>query len=124
MSRMTTCPGRSGLREVKGVFEDAAIERGELVRDLEDLDADLLPSSMTADLRTGWQASADAEHSYALLAEEVMGGCTSQAVMSSSHWRDASRASTRATQAKKDFVAAWNLLAEQHGLTAMSWDDV
>ena len=124
VSRMTTCPGRSGLREVKGVFEDAAIERGELMRDLEVLDADLLPSSMTADLRTGWQASADADHSYALLAEEVMGGCTSQAVMSSSHWRDASRASTRATQAKKDFVAAWNLLAEQHGLTAMSWDDV
>ncbi|MEU8708875.1 hypothetical protein [Streptomyces sp. NPDC048565] len=124
VSRMTTCPGSSGLREVKEVFEDAATERDELVRDLKGLDPDLLSSSMTADLRSGWQASADADRAYALLAEEAMGGCTSQAVMSSSHWQDASRASTRATRAKKDFVAAWNPLAEQHGLATLSWDEV
>ncbi|MFJ8888747.1 hypothetical protein ACIRJR_35860 [Streptomyces sp. NPDC102402] len=124
VSRMTTCPGSSELREIKHVFDDAATERDALVQDLKDLDPDLLSSSMTADLRSGWQASADADRAYALLAEKVVGGCTSRAVMSSSHWRDASRASTRATRAKKDFVAAWNPLAEEHGLTTMSWDEV
>ncbi|MFC9944880.1 hypothetical protein [Streptomyces pratensis] len=124
VSRMTTCPGGAGLREVKEVFDDAAAERDELVRDLKDLDPDLLSSSMTADLRSGWQASADADRAYSLLAEESMGGCSSGSVTSSSHWRDASRASARATSAKKDFVAAWNPLAEQHGLATMSWDEV
>ncbi|MFE4453564.1 hypothetical protein [Streptomyces sp. NPDC056796] len=124
VNRMTGCPGRSGLREAKEVFDGAAAEREELVRDLEALGPDLLPDSMTGDLRSGWQASADADRAYALLAEAVMDDCTSTAVMSSSHWRDASRASTRATRAKKDFVSAWNPLAERHGLATMSWDEV
>lgn len=124
VSRMTACPGRFGLRVAKKVFEDAAAERDELVQDLEDLGPDLLSDSMTGDLRSGWQASADADRAYAKLAEEVMDGCTSEGVTSSSYWLEAAGASERATRAKKDFVAAWNPSAEQHGLTTMSWDEV
>ncbi|MGW0792134.1 hypothetical protein ACWD04_28900 [Streptomyces sp. NPDC002911] len=124
VSEMTTCPGRSGLRAAKEVFESAAAERDELVRDLEALGSDLLPAAMTEALRSGWQESADADRSYAQLSEEALSGCSSQSVISSSHWSDAAGASTRATRAKKDFVAEWNPLAEEHGLTTMSWDDV
>ncbi|WP_139131400.1 hypothetical protein [Streptomyces griseus] len=122
--RLTTCPGRSGLREAEGVFQDAATEREELVRDLEALDADLLPDSLTGSLRSGWRASAEADRAYARLAGEVMSGCTPEAVQASVHWRDASRANTRATRAKQDFVGAWNPVAEGYGLSAMAWDEV
>ncbi|MFE4801907.1 hypothetical protein ACFRFL_45015 [Streptomyces sp. NPDC056708] len=122
--RMTACPGRSGLQKAKGVFEDAATERDELVQDLEALDRDLLPTSMTKSLESSWQASADADRAYARLAGEMMSGCTPKAVLSSSQWQEASHANTQATRAKKDFVSAWNPMAEEHGLTTMSWDEL
>ncbi|MEU0403797.1 hypothetical protein ABZ318_26910 [Streptomyces sp. NPDC006197] len=122
--RMTTCPGRSGLLEAKEVFEEAASARDGLLRDLEALDADLLPASMTSDLESGWQASAAADRAYARLAEEMTSGCTPEAVLASSQWQEASGASTRATRAKKDFVSGWNAMAEEHGLATMSWDEV
>ncbi|MEK8143916.1 hypothetical protein NKH18_24135 [Streptomyces sp. M10(2022)] len=121
---MITCPGRSGLQDAESVFDDAATERDELVQDLRALELDLLPASMTEDLESGWQASADADRAYAQLAGEVMSGCTPKAVTASSHWQDASGASTRATDAKKDFVSAWNPMAREHGLTTMTWDKV
>ncbi|MEU2234270.1 hypothetical protein [Streptomyces vietnamensis] len=124
VSRMTTCPGRTALLEAKGVFEAAATARVELLRDLEALDPDRLPSSMTENLTAGWKASAEADRAYARLAEEMSSGCTPEAVTSSSQWQKASDASTRATRAKKDFVSDWNPVAEEHGLSTMSWDEV
>ncbi|MFI2368483.1 hypothetical protein [Streptomyces sp. NPDC018833] len=122
--RMMACPGSSGLLEVQGVFEDAASARDSLVQDLAALDVDLLPSAMTENLESGWEASADADRAYAQLAEEVMSGCTSGAVVASAYWDEASRANTRATAAKKDFVSDWNPLADEHGLPTMAWDEV
>ncbi|MFE7601011.1 hypothetical protein [Streptomyces sp. NPDC057494] len=122
--QMTTCPGDSDLVAAKKVFEDAASAREELLKDLGELESDLLPASLTSDLESGWQASAAADRAYARLAEEMRDGCTPEAVLASSHWEEASGANTRATQAKKDFVTAWNAMATEHGLGKVSWDEV
>ncbi|MFB7915276.1 hypothetical protein [Streptomyces sp. NPDC056061] len=122
--QMTTCPGSSGLRDAKAVFEKAATERDELLRDLAALDRDLLPGSMVDSLETGWRASADADRAYASLSDEVQYDCTPEDVTSSSQWEEASRANTRATGAKKDFASAWNDLAQEHGLDTVSWDEL
>ncbi|MFE7509812.1 hypothetical protein ACFU8I_01015 [Streptomyces sp. NPDC057540] len=121
---MTTCPGDSGLVSAKKVFEDAASARDSLLKDLVGLESDLLPGSLASDLESGWQASATADRAYARLAEEMMDGCTPEAVLASSQWEEASSANTQATQAKKDFATGWNSLAEEHGLSTVSWDEV
>ncbi|MER5884622.1 hypothetical protein ABT160_12395 [Streptomyces sp. NPDC001941] len=94
----------------------AAESREALLRDLDGLSLGELPGTVKDSLAAGWKASAEADRAYAAVAEEVSGDCSSDAVTSSSHWDDAMAANTRATDAKKEFVAGWTPIAGEYGL--------
>jgi hypothetical protein len=118
------CPGDSELQEAKGVFDEAAANRDRLVDAVEEVGLDQLPDGLAADLLAGWKSSADADRAYSRLATDMADGCTTSRVTSSDAWADADRANVQATRAKKDFVEAWNPLAEEYGLRTLSWDEV
>ncbi|MBT2394217.1 hypothetical protein J7E87_33625 [Streptomyces sp. ISL-1] len=122
--RVMGCPGGSELEAAKGVFDDAAGNRDRLVGALEEAGLDQLPDGLTADLLAGWKSSAEADRAYSRLATDMADGCTTSRVTSADAWADADRANVQATRAKKDFVAAWNPLAEEYGLRTLSWDEV
>ncbi|MGW8888879.1 hypothetical protein [Streptomyces sp. NPDC055749] len=121
---LTNCPGSGELASAKDVFDEAGDERDRLVRELEALSVDELPSGVTSDLRAGWEASAAADRAYARLAADMADGCTREQVTSSSDWDEATEQNTLATTAKKDFVAGWNPVAEEYGLRTLAWDEV
>lgn len=118
------CPGDSELQAAKGVFDEAAANRDRLVDAVEGVGLDQLPDGLTADLLAGWESSADADRAYSRLTTDMADGCTTSRVTSSDAWADADRANVQATRAKKDFVEAWNPLAEEYGLRTLSWDEV
>ncbi|MGA5314840.1 hypothetical protein ACPCTK_12045 [Streptomyces pseudogriseolus] len=118
---MTQCTKLSSARQV---FTDAAEGREELVRRLDELTLDALPAGTASSLRTAWESSAEADWAYAQVVDDVSGGCTPGRVTGSGAWTDAAEASADATQAKKDFVDAWNPIARRHGLTTLAWTDL
>lgn len=118
---MTECTGLSSARQV---FTEAAEGREELVRQLDGLSLDALPDGLASSLRTAWESSAEADWAYAQVVDDVSGGCTPDRVTGSGAWTDAAEASADATQAKQDFVTAWNPLAQQYGLTTLAWTDL
>ncbi|MFI1397455.1 hypothetical protein [Streptomyces sp. NPDC020681] len=124
VSTVMGCPGGSKLSAAKVVFDDAADNRDRLVGVLEESELDQLPDGLTADLRAGWESSAEADRAYSRLADDMADGCTTSRVTSSQAWADAERANVAATRAKQDFVGAWNPLAEEYGLQTLSWDEV
>ncbi|WP_405881836.1 hypothetical protein OG762_26420 [Streptomyces sp. NBC_01136] len=119
-----SCPGSAALQDAREVFGSAADARSGLLDKLDTLAVDQLPDSMTSDLRTAWQSSRDADQAYVRLVDEVSGGCVRGQVTAADAWQDASRAGERATTAKKDFVAAWNPVAETYGMRSLAWTDL
>lgn len=114
----------TGLRDAESVFGEAAEARATLVERLDALDLDRLPTGLAGDLRTAWRSSEDADRAYARLADDASGSCSSDSIVSSADWREAAEANKRATAAKKDFVAGWNPVAGEYGLTTLAWTDL
>lgn len=124
VGKLMKCPGSGEREAVVRVFDEAAEERDRLVRELGELSVDELPSRVTEDLRSGWEASAAADRSYSGLTSGLGGDCTGEQVTSSAAWGEAGEHNARATRAKKDFVAGWNPVAEEYGLRTLAWDQV
>ncbi|TDC69171.1 hypothetical protein [Streptomyces hainanensis] len=125
VQELLTCPGVTPdrLAAAEDTFTTAAEDRMAHLESLDMLALDELPDGETLerDLREAWNASADADRAYALLADETW---CDQDLTASPHWEDAGVANERATTAKRAFIEAWNPIAEQYDLTVLAWDDV
>ncbi|MEU6161328.1 hypothetical protein [Streptomyces sp. NPDC047130] len=117
------CHDLSSAREV---FQDAADTRAALLDQLSGLDLDALPEGLVSDLRNAWDASEDADLAYVEVVDEVSGSCSPSRVAAAGASAEAEEANRRATEAKRDFVAAWNPLAAEHGasMSGLEWSDL
>ncbi|MFD0572778.1 hypothetical protein ACFQ0T_30550 [Kitasatospora gansuensis] len=76
-------------------------------------------------LKTAWQTSGDIDRAYAAWARGVGSqGCSNGSAPGGADLKRANELNPQATQAKKDFVAKWNSLANTFGLTARTWDRI
>ncbi|MEV6956208.1 hypothetical protein [Streptomyces sp. NPDC051183] len=101
----------------------AARQREELVTRLQELKVDKLPDNvkLTAALSKAWQASADADESYADWADDVNHGdkdkCKDGRAKSTDNASDGNKSSGEATKAKEQAAGLWNSIAAKYGLT-------
>ena len=100
------------------VFDDAASSRKALLASLTTMPGRAtLPPAVISDLTQAWQASIAADQAYAQWAnDEITQGCV-QNDTSDPGYQAAVTPNTSATKYKTAFVAGWNPVAAQYGLT-------
>ncbi|MFE1415388.1 hypothetical protein ACFW6F_32025 [Streptomyces sp. NPDC058746] len=112
--------GCKNLDQAASDLRDAARQREELITRLQELKVDQLPDNarLTAALTKAWQASADADNSYAAWADDVDDDkCKDGKAKNSSHASDGNKSSGEATKAKEQAATLWNNIAAKYGLT-------
>ncbi|MEV7524910.1 hypothetical protein [Streptomyces sp. NPDC091371] len=112
--------GCKNLDQAASDLRDAARQREELITRLQELKVDKLPDNarLTAALTKAWQASADADNSYAAWADDVDDDkCKEGKAKNSSNAADGNRSSGEATKAKEQAATLWNTIAAKYGLT-------
>ncbi|MFE2291201.1 hypothetical protein [Streptomyces sp. NPDC059452] len=103
-------------------LKDAAQQRRDLVTRLEGLTLDQLPqhAALTSSLTRAWKASEAADEHYAAWARQAKRNksvCKGGQARSTNETARANRQSGEATKAKQEASALWNAIAEKHGLT-------
>lgn len=100
------------------VFDDAASSRKSLLASLTTMPGRAaLPPALISDLAQAWQASIAADQAYAQWAnDEITQGCV-QNDTSDPGYQATVTPNTSATKYKSAFVAGWNPIAAQYGLT-------
>ncbi|MER6217989.1 hypothetical protein ABT213_28520 [Streptomyces sp. NPDC001674] len=127
-SRTTVIRAVDDIKDCKNLgqaaqdLRDAARQRKELITRLSDLKTDLLPNHarLSAALTKAWNASADADTSYADWADDAghdKGGCKDGKAKPTDDAADGNKSSEEATKAKESAATLWNTIAAQHGLT-------
>ncbi|MFD9355595.1 hypothetical protein [Streptomyces sp. NPDC060031] len=114
--------GCRNLDQAATDLRGAARQREELVTRLQELKVDKLPDNakLTAALTKAWQASADADNSYADWADDVNHDkekCKDGKAKSTGNASEANKSSGEATKAKDSAAAQWNAIAAKYGLT-------
>ncbi|MFB6864615.1 hypothetical protein ACFCZQ_34185 [Streptomyces virginiae] len=112
--------GCSNLDQASSDLRDAARQREELITRLQELKVDKLPdhARLTATLTKAWQASADADNSYAAWADDVDDDkCKDGKAKANKNASDGNKSSGEATKAKESAATMWNTIAAKYGLT-------
>ncbi|MFJ6798154.1 hypothetical protein [Streptomyces sp. NPDC091268] len=116
--------GCRNLDQAANDLRAAARQREELVTRLGELKVDKLPDNakLTASLTKAWQASADADNSYAAWADDVNGDkdkdrCKDGKAKSTGNASAGNKASGEATKAKESAAGLWNAIAAKYNLT-------
>ena len=106
-------------------FSEAASSRASLITQLSAVpDAATLPQGLVDQLSAAWQASEAADQDFAGWAQdELNGGCTPDD-SADPEYQAASGPDNDATADKQAFVAEWNPVAAQYGLTQYQWDEL
>ncbi|MEU6310009.1 hypothetical protein [Streptomyces sp. NPDC047014] len=110
----------ANLDQAGSDLRDAARQREELITRLQELKVDKLPdhAKLSASLTKAWQASADADNSYADWANDVdEDKCKDGKAKTTKNAADGNRSSGEATKAKESAAALWNTIAAKYGLT-------
>jgi hypothetical protein len=85
-------------------------------------DANALPAQMIQDLDNAWRSSYQADQAFAGWAsDENSNGCTANDT-ADANYQDATGPDKQATADKQAFVAMWNPIASQYGLTTYQWN--
>ncbi|MFE0581750.1 hypothetical protein [Streptomyces sp. NPDC058874] len=112
--------GCANLDQAASDLRDAARQREELITRLEELKVDKLPdhARLSAALTKAWQASADADNSYAEWADEVHDDkCKGGKAKATKNASEGNKSSGEATRAKESAAGMWNTIAAKYGLT-------
>ncbi|MET9841670.1 MULTISPECIES: hypothetical protein [Streptomyces] len=112
--------GCSNLDQASSDLRDAARQREELITRLQELKVDKLPdhARLSATLTKAWQASADADNSYAAWADDVDDDkCKDGKAKATKNASDGNKSSGEATKAKESAATMWNTIAAKYGLT-------
>ncbi|MFE6907637.1 ferritin family protein [Streptomyces erythrochromogenes] len=110
----------ANLDQAASDLRDAARQREELITRLQELKVDKLPDhvKLSAALNKAWQASADADNSYAGWADDVDDDkCKDGKAKATKNASDGNRSSGEATKAKESAATLWNTIAAKYGLT-------
>ncbi|MFJ9764411.1 hypothetical protein ACIRUY_11390 [Streptomyces erythrochromogenes] len=110
----------ANLDQAASDLRDAARQREELITRLQELKVDKLPdhAKLSAALNKAWQASADADNSYAAWADDVDDDkCKDGKAKATKNASDGNRSSGEATKAKESAASLWNTIAAKYGLT-------
>lgn len=126
VNTVSACGARADLRAAADRLRTAGGERDKLLAQLKGIDPALLPggSAMVGRLRDAWTASALADRAFARWADAVAAGGCGGSAPQTADWDEAVRQSAAATEAKRDFVAAWNQVAGTFGLTVRVADAI
>ncbi|MFE9469216.1 hypothetical protein ACFYNW_37410 [Streptomyces virginiae] len=112
--------GCSNLDQASSDLRDAARQREEMITRLQELKVDKLPdhARLSAALTKAWQASADADNSYAAWADDVdEDKCKDGKAKATKNASDGNKSSGEATKAKESAATMWNTIAAKYGLT-------
>ena len=114
-----------GLASDPKIFEQAASSRQSLLASLATLPGrGTLPPALITDLTNAWQASMTADNDFARWAnDEIAQGCAKNDTKDPGY-QAATTPDNEATAAKQAFVAQWNPLAAQYGLTRYQWSQI
>ncbi|MER7704854.1 hypothetical protein ABTX81_18420 [Kitasatospora sp. NPDC097605] len=126
VAKVNSCPAKPDIDAAAQVFDNGAKQRDQLLAKLATLSVTDLPGGADAaqSLKSAWQLSADIDRAYASWARTVAGqGCSGSAPNTADKKR-ADELNPQATQAKKDFVTKWKVIADQFGLTARTQDRI
>ncbi|WP_046778748.1 hypothetical protein [Streptomyces yangpuensis] len=111
----------ANLDQAASDLRDAARQREELVTRLQELKLDKLPdhARLSAALTKAWQASADADNSYAAWADDVDDDdkCKDGKAKANKNAAEGNKSSGEATKAKESAATMWNTIAAKYGLT-------
>jgi hypothetical protein len=112
-----------GLASDAQTFQQAASSRQNLLSQLGALpDANALSAQMIQDLDNAWRSSYQADQAFAGWAsDENSNGCTANDT-ADANYQDATGPDNQATADKQAFVALWNPIASQYGLTTYQWN--
>ncbi|MYS22107.1 hypothetical protein GA0115240_138215 [Streptomyces sp. DvalAA-14] len=116
----------AGLSDDAAAFQDAADSRSSLAQQAGNASMDAVLGGPDAALllSTALSRSADADADYARWAQALAGGdCAPSTTQSQRDFLAGGKDSTKAQQAKSDFVDAWNPIAAQYGLATRSPDE-
>ncbi|MGW6838997.1 hypothetical protein ACWGCI_37095 [Streptomyces sp. NPDC054949] len=114
--------GCANLGQAAGDLRAAALQREQLVTKLQDLKMDKLPNHarLAASLTKAWNASAEADNSYAAWADDVdhdKGNCKDGKAKTTANAGKGNASSGEATKAKQSAAAMWNSIAGKYELT-------
>ncbi|MGW2275109.1 hypothetical protein [Streptomyces yangpuensis] len=113
--------GCANLDQAASDLRDAARQREELITRLQELKLDKLPDHvrLSATLTKAWQASADADNSYAAWADDVDDDdkCKDGKAKANKNAAEGNKSSGEATKAKESAATMWNTIAAKYGLT-------
>ncbi len=100
--------------------------RQEVLNNLGEVQVGSLPngSTMINDLTTALQNSSQADQDFIAWMNDVEGAGCPVPTTSDSNYQAASNASSTATTAKDAFVAMWNPIAQEFGLTQFAQSDL
>lgn len=99
------------------VFDNAASSRQKLLASLATMSGRAaLPPALISDLTQAWQASIAADQAFAQWANDELAGCTPNDTGSAAY-KATITPDDNATRYKTAFVAQWNPIAAQYGLT-------
>ncbi|MGW6823330.1 hypothetical protein [Streptomyces sp. NPDC055005] len=114
--------GCANLGQAAGDLRAAALQREQLVTKLQDLKMDKLPNHarLAASLTKAWNASAEADNSYAAWADDVdhdKGNCKDGKAKTTANAGKGNASSGEATRAKQSAATMWNSIAGKYELT-------
>ncbi|MEU9418905.1 hypothetical protein [Streptomyces sp. NPDC048272] len=114
--------GCANLGQAADDLRAAALQREQLVTKLQDLKLDKLPNhvKLAASLTKAWQASAEADNSYAAWADDVgrdKGNCKDGKAKTTPNAGKGNASSGEATKAKQSAASMWNSIAGKYELT-------
>ncbi|MGI5444816.1 hypothetical protein ACQEVM_03580 [Streptomyces sp. CA-243310] len=114
--------GCANLGQAAGDLRAAALQREQLVTKLQDLKMDKLPNhaKLAASLTKAWNASAEADNSYAAWADDVdhdKRNCKDGKAKTTANAGKGNASSGEATRAKQSASAMWNSIAGKYELT-------
>jgi hypothetical protein len=116
----------SQLAQDARTFSHAAESRRRMMAKLSALPGkSALPASLVRDLTGAWQASADADIDLARWARSALNhGCDRKTINSSPYLRRSYVPDGQATSDKQAFIALWDPIARQYGLTSYQTDQI
>jgi hypothetical protein len=107
------------------VFRQAASSRRQLLTKLATLpDRSALPTQVTQQLTSAWQASQQADEDYTAWAGDQISHSCKADDTSNANYQAATAPDNQATAAKMAFVGLWNPIAASYGLPSYQWNEL